>query len=74
MYTNYITNKLLKPKQLKILKAEGYTFSKSIDDINALKKHINRYKETKDKLCDSKQVSIDRICRLSAMRKNFFFT
>lgn len=59
MYTNYITNKLLKPKQLKILKAEGYTFSKSIDDINVLKKYINRYKETKDVLSDSKQVSID---------------
>jgi hypothetical protein len=56
---NYIIKKLLKPKYLQILKAEGYPFTMLIEDINLLNVQSKTYKETKNLLCPSTAILID---------------
>jgi hypothetical protein len=56
---NYIINRLLKPKYLQILKAEGFPFTMPIKDINMLKEQIYNYKDTKTILCPSTPILID---------------
>jgi hypothetical protein len=58
-YTNYIINRLLKPRNIKVLKAEGYTFTMPIKDINALTDHVNSLRGTKDTFSPSNSVLIN---------------
>ncbi|MFB5195944.1 hypothetical protein ACE198_13600 [Neobacillus sp. KR4-4] len=56
---SYIINRLLKPKYIKIIKAEGYPFTIKIKNINILYEQMNNYKDTKNILCPSKPILID---------------
>lgn len=58
-YTNYLINKLLKPKYLQIIKAEGFPFTMFIKDIHMLNDHIYTFKETKGFLRPSIPIIID---------------
>ena len=58
-YTNYIINRLLKPKYLQILKAEGFPFTMFIKDIKMLNEQIYAFKETKSILSPSTPILID---------------